>query len=396
MNIKYPLILALSLASFTPLSVTAAEKPNVVLVLTDDQGYGDLGFTGNPVIKTPHMDKLAGESSILQDYQAAPICSPSRAALLTGNWTNCTGVWHTIWGSSMLRSNEVTLSQLLKDNGYQTGMFGKWHLGDNYPYRPEERGFTEVYRHGGGGAGQAPDYWDNSYFDGHYLHNGKAVPAKGFCTDVFFEAGNNFIRKCVKDNKPFFAYICTNSPHGPLHCPQKYMDMYPSQPKRTAAFLGMITNIDDNVGKTRALLKELGAYENTIFIFTNDNGTATGAKVFNAGMRGAKGSEYDGGHRVPFFLHWPTGGINKKHVVSEIAHAIDLVPTLLDLTGSSKPKDLKFDGVSLRPLLDSKIDADWPERMIITDSQRVVDPIKWRKSAVMSNRWRLVNGTELY
>lgn len=396
MHLKYPLILALSLSSYTPHWVSAAEKPNVVLVLTDDQGYGDLGYTGNPVIKTPHMDKLASESSVLEDYHVAPTCSPSRAALLTGHWTNRTGVWHTIWGRSMLRTNEVTLGQLLKDNGYETGMFGKWHLGDNYPYRPEERGFSEVYRHGGGGVGQAPDYWDNSYYDGHYFHNGKAESAMGFCTDVFFQAANNFIRQCMKDKKPFFAYICTNAPHGPLHCPTKYMSMYPSQPKRTAAFLGMITNIDDNVGKTRALLKELGAYENTIFIFSTDNGSASGAKVFNAGMRGAKGSEYDGGHRVPFFLHWPAGGMNKKHVVSEIAHAIDLVPTLLDLTGSSKPKDLKFDGVSLRALLDSKIDANWPERMIITDSQRVVDPIKWRKSAVMSNRWRLVNGTELY
>ena len=392
MRSEHYLALALSLTSLC----AAAEKPNVVLILTDDQGYGDLGCTGNPVIKTPHMDKLHAESSVLDDYHVAPTCSPTRAALLTGHWTNRTGVWHTIMGRSMLRTNEVTLGQLLKDNGYETGMFGKWHLGDNFPYRPEDRGFTEVYRHGGGGVGQTPDYWDNSYFDGHYIHNGKTVPAKGFCTDVFFEAANTFIRNCAEAKKPFFAYIATNAPHGPFHCPENYMALYPDLPPVTAAFYGMITNIDDNLGKTRSLLKELGVHDNTIFIFSTDNGTSNGAAVFNAGMRGAKGSEYDGGHRVPFFLHWPAGGMREKHVIGEITHAIDLVPTLMDLTGSKVPKGLAFDGVSLRPLLDPKIDADWPERMIITDSQRVVDPIKWRKSAVMSNRWRLVNGTELY
>ncbi len=383
-------------AALSCLCLAAAEKPNIVFVLTDDQGYGDLGCTGNPFIKTPHMDALAAESSTLDDYHVAPTCSPSRAALLTGHWTNRTGVWHTIMGRSMLRDNEVTLGQLLKDNGYKTGMFGKWHLGDNYPYRPEDRGFIEVYRHAGGGVGQTPDYWNNAYFDGHYIHNSKTVPAKGFCTDVFFEAGNSFIRKSVAAKKPFFAYISTNAPHGPFHCPKKYMDLYPNQKPAVAAFFGMITNIDENLGKTRALIKQLGVYENTIFIFSTDNGSAMGAPVFNAGMRGAKGQQYDGGHRVPFFLHWPKGGMNKKHTVTEITHAIDIVPTLLEMTGSTKPADLKFDGKSIRSLLDPAVDVDWPARMLITDSQRVVDPIKWRKSAVMSNRWRLIDGVELY
>lgn len=382
--------------AFAPLTAFSAEKPNVVLVITDDQGYGDLGVTGNPVIKTPNMDALAAESVSLEDYHVAPTCSPTRCSLLTGHWTNRAGAWHTFNGRSMLRENEITLGQLLKDNGYETGMFGKWHLGDNYPYRPEDRGFTEVYRHVAGGVGQGADYWDNSYFDGSYLHNGEAVPAKGFCTDVFFQAGNDFIRKSVSEKKPFFAYIATNAPHDPLHCPQEYLDMYEGQKPEIAAFFGMITNIDDNIAKTRALLKELGVYQNTIFIFTTDNGTASGEKVFNAGMRGNKTSPYDGGHRVPFFLHWPAAGMDKKQAVKEITQAIDIVPTLLDLTGSSKPEKLNFDGISLRPLLDSATDADWPERFLVTDSQRVFDPIKWRQSAVMSNQWRLVNGTELY
>lgn len=374
-------------------SFQALAKPNIVFVITDDQGYGDVAAHGNSVIKTPHIDKLAGESLTLQDYHVAPTCSPTRAALLTGHWTNRTGVWHTINGRSMLRANEVTLGTLLQKAGYTTGMFGKWHLGDNYPYRPEDRGFEEVYRHGGGGVGQTPDVWDNSYFDGSYFHNGKIESAKGFCTDVFFEQANAFIRRSAATNRPFFAYICTNAPHGPLHCPQKYLDLYKDQPKGIAAFFGMITNIDDNVGKTRALLKELGQYEDTLFIFTTDNGTATGDKIFNAGMRGKKGSAYDGGHRVPFMAHWPKRGMNFHREIKTLTHAVDIVPTLLDYVGGSALDGLKFDGRSLKPLFEG---AAWPDRFLVTDSQRVRDPIKWKSSSVMSEEFRLINGKELY
>ena len=379
-------------------SIFAAEpRPNIVFVITDDQGYGDLGHTGNPVIKTPHIDRLAAESSQLTDYHVAPTCSPTRAALLTGHWTDRTGVWHTVNGRSMLRENEITLGQLLKDHGYATGMFGKWHLGDNFPYRPEDRGFTEVYRHGGGGVGQTPDLWDNAYFDGHYFHNGQVVPAKGFCTDVFFSEANRYIRECAGKNQPFFAYIALNAPHGPLHAPQEYLDLYADQAPAIAAFFGMISNIDDNVGTTRALLRELGIEDNTLFIFTTDNGTATGSKVFNAGMRGAKGSEYDGGHRVPFIAHWPAAGWNKQHVSDTLCHAVDIVPTLLEIAGAKKPDAVQFDGVSIRALLDPAAKpAAWPDRFLVTDSQRVRDPIKWKQTAVMSQQWRLVNGKELY
>jgi arylsulfatase B len=375
-----------------------ADRPNIVFVITDDQGYGDVGFTGNPVVKTPHLDRLAAESSQLKDYHVAPTCSPTRAALLTGHWTNRTGVWHTVNGRSMLRENEVTIGQMLKAHGYATGMFGKWHLGDNYPYRPEDRGFTEVYRHGGGGVGQTPDVWDNSYFDGSYFHNGRIVPAKGFCTDVFFAEAQRFIRDRAAAKQPFFAYIALNAPHDPLHAPEKYSALYPDQDRGLAEFFGMITNIDDNVGTTRALLRELGIADNTVFIFTTDNGTAYGEKVFNAGMRGKKGSEYEGGHRVPFLAHWPAAGWTQPHVNDTLAHAVDIVPTLLDLTGAPTPAGVKFDGISIRPLLDpaAKTPA-WPhERMIVTDSQRVRDPIKWKQTAVMSGPWRLVNGKELY
>lgn len=375
---------------------TSAAKPNIVLVITDDQGYGDLACYGNPVIKTPNLDTLASESSQLSNYHVAPTCSPTRAALQSGHWTDRAGAWHTIMGRSMLRAEEATLGQLLKDNGYATAMFGKWHLGDNFPYRPEDRGYDEVYRHGGGGVGQTPDVWDNAYFDGSYFHNGKIEPAQGFCTDVFFDQANQFIRKNAEAKQPFFAYISTNAPHGPLHCPQNYMDIYADQKPAIAAFFGMITNIDDNIGKTRKVLEELGIAENTIFIFTTDNGTATGGSVFNAGMRGKKGSEYDGGHRVPFMCYWPAAGLNEKHVSDRLTHAVDIAPTLLDMVGGTAPAGYKFDGVSIKALLDPKSDTDWADRYLVTDSQRVRDPIKWKQTAVMSQQWRLVNGKELY
>lgn len=373
----------------------AAARPNVVIVITDDQGYGDLACHGNPVIKTPNIDKLYSESTVLTDYHVAPTCSPTRAALLTGHWTNRTGVWHTIQGRSMIRENEVTLGQhFAKD--YATGMFGKWHLGDNYPYRPEDRGFEEVYRHGGGGVGQTPDLWDNAYFGGSYFHNGKIEPATGYCTDVFFQKAHDFIKEKAAAKEPFLAYISTNAPHGPLHCPQKYLDMYQDQKPNVAAFFGMISNIDDNLGATRKLLADLGIADNTLFIYTTDNGTAGGEKIFNAGMKGKKGSPYDGGHRVPMFIHWPAAGLNKHVEFNELCHAVDFVPTLLDVCKVENTAEVKFDGWPLERIFNPKIKYDQVERFLITDSQRVVDPIKWRQSAVMSQQFRLINGKELY
>lgn len=313
---------------------------------------------------------------------------------MTGHWANKTGVWHTIRGRSMLRENELTVAQMLADAGYVTGMFGKWHLGDNFPYRPEDRGFAEVYRHGGGGVGQTPDVWDNAYFGGSYFHNGEIVEAQGFCTDVFFNEANRFISESADAEKPFFAYIALNAPHGPYHAPEEYIAMY--EGKQAPAFYGMITNIDDNVGKTRALIEKLGVKDNTIFIFMTDNGTSRGEKIFNAGMTGKKGSPYDGGHRVPFFLHWPAGDMAEENLVKTLTHVTYIAPTLLDLAGIEQPATSNFDGISIRPLLEEGDAAKWPDRMVITDSQRVTDPIKWRQSSVMSQGLRLVNGEELH
>ena len=378
-------------------AVAAASKPNVVIVITDDQGYGDLSCHGNPILKTPQIDNLHSESVRLTDYHVAPTCSPTRCAFLTGHWTNRTGVWHTIMGRSMLRENEVTGGQVFKDAGYATGMFGKWHLGDNYPYRPEDRGYTEVMRHGGGGVGQTPDYWDNAYFDGSYWHNGTPEPVKGFCTDVFFDYAKRFIKASKNADKPFLAYIATNAPHGPMHAPEESAAPYAGVKNvGLQNFYGMIANIDDNVGKMRAFLADEGLVDNTIFIFTTDNGSSSGWQTFNAGMRAGKGSEYDGGHRVPFFVYWPEGKLTGGYDVKPITAHVDVLPTLIDLCDIAPPSGVKFDGTSIAALLSSTNDVDWADRILVTDSQRVKDPIKWRKSAVMTSQWRLINGKELY
>jgi arylsulfatase A-like enzyme len=399
MSIKKPrfwnaVLWAFGMLVAIPVAVVA-EQPNVIVVITDDQGYGDLSCHGNPVLKTPHMDQLYADSVRLVDYHVSPTCSPTRSALMTGHWTNRTGVWHTIMGRSMLREDEITMGQVFQAAGYATGMFGKWHLGDNVPCRPEDRGFQEVMRHGGGGVGQTPDVWDNAYFDGSYFHNSRRESVEGFCTDVWFEYAKQFILAQHRAGQPFFAYISTNAPHGPMHSPIAASEPYRDLGVSVANFFGMIANIDENVGALREFLATHGLTQNTILIFTTDNGTSSGHKVFNAGMRGAKGSEYDGGHRVPCFIHWPDGELTGGRNVRPITAHVDILPTLIDLCEISSPDGVQFDGQSLRPLLHGQA-TDWPERILVTDSQRVKDPIKWRKSSVMTDRWRLINGKELY
>ena len=345
------------------------DAPNIVIVITDDQGYGDLSCHGNPVLKTPSLDALYAESIRLTDYHVSPTCAPTRSSLQSGHWANRTGVWHTIMGRSMLRVGEPTIGEVFSNAGYATGMFGKWHLGDNYPFRPEDRGYTHVLRHGGGGVGQTPDVWDNAYFDDTYFLNGTPTKFKGYCTDVFFENAKQFITEQAEANKPFVAYISTNAPHGPLHAPEESAKKYADQNEKLANFFGMIDNIDTNVGQLRAFLTEKNLADNTIFIFTTDNGTAGGKNVFNAQMRGKKGSQYDGGHRVPFFVYWPAGELNRPTDVKPITHAVDVLPTLIDLCKIKVETDLKFDGKSIASLLRGKPDpeVDWNNRVMITD-----------------------------
>jgi arylsulfatase A-like enzyme len=331
-----------------------------------------------------------------------PNCAPTRAGLMTGRHANSTGVWHTIGGRSLLRKDEWTLPQALRENGYASGLFGKWHLGDEFPYRPHDRGFDRAVVHGGGGITQTPDWWGNDYFDDTYFVNGQPLRFSGYCTDVFFEEGLRFIEQ-HKDS-PFFCVIAPNAPHFPFNVPKEYQDLYKDsgEPETYQRFLGMITNIDDNFGRLRERLRDLGLEDNTILIFTSDNGTCGNAWAgrsdpWRAGMRGEKGSEYDGGHRAPFFLRWPGGGISGGRTIEQLTTYIDFMPTLLELCGVELPEGRSFHGASLVPLLRGDAsDPLWEERIFVTDSQRVTTPIKWKQSATMKNTWRLVNGTELF
>ncbi|WP_145062673.1 arylsulfatase [Adhaeretor mobilis] len=395
MTHKLSVWLVLLLLAVSP-AAHAAQRPNVMLVITDDQGYGDLGCHGNPVLKTPNIDSLYAQSARFTDFHVSPTCSPTRGALMSGHYSNRAGTWHTIMGRSILFEGETTLGEAFSSGGYATGMFGKWHIGDNYPYRPEDRGFGTVVRHGGGGIGQTPDVWDNAYFDDSYFCNGQIEKRHGYCTDVFFDETKKFIQGAVAEGKPFFAYLSTNAPHGPMLCPEEFSAPYREQVgEKQAVFFGMIANIDKNVGELRAWLKNEGLAENTIFIFMTDNGTAAGARIHNAGMRGGKGSQFEGGHRVPLFIHWPEGGIDKPVDIDRLSAHIDVLPTLQELCGLPEQEDYEIDGVSLMPLLKDP-QADWPDRVIVTDSQRVLDPKKWKNCSTMTQRWRLVNGKGLY
>jgi arylsulfatase A-like enzyme len=380
----------------------AMNRPNIVFVLTDDQGYGDLGCTGNPILRTPNLDRFHDESVRLTNFHVGAVCAPTRAGLMTGHYPNSTGVWHTVAGRSILRRDEYTLAEALREAGYRTGMFGKWHLGDAYPYRPCDRGFEVAVFHGGGGISQTPDYWGNDYFDDTFSVNGTPQAFQGYCTDVFFAQALEFIRQ--NRDRPFFCYIPTNAPHAPYNVPPHYRAPYEGQvPDQRARFYGMISCIDENFGVLLQRLREWGLEENTILIFMTDNGTSGGATVdrrgfvvdgYNAGMRGVKGWQYEGGHRVPCFIRWPRGGLLHGQDISELAAHVDLMPTLLDLCGVEPAAERTFHGCSLAPLLRGA--TEWPDRTLVTDMQWVANPEKWRKCAVMTRRWRLIDGRELY
>jgi len=377
-------------------------RPNVIIILTDDQGYGEVAAHGNPVIKTPHMDALHAAGVRLTDFHVDPTCSPTRSALMTGRYSTNAGVWHTINGRSMLDPDELTLGELFKANGYATAMIGKWHLGDNAPCRPEDQGFDHVVRHQGGGVGNGPDYWGNDYFDDTFKVNGKWTQFDGYCTDVWFREATKFVE--TNKDKPFFLYLATNAPHGPYLVPDSYAKPYEAAglPPTLAKFYGMIACIDENLGRFRARLDELGLTENTLLIFMTDNGTTagwidrkSGYKYFNAGMRGWKGSQYDGGHRVPCFFYWPAGGLTGGRDVDALSAHIDLLPTLVDLVGLEKPGGRALDGVSLRPVLLGG-EKQMPPRTLFAHVQRSFLPPKWLRSAAMTEQWRLIDGKELY
>jgi len=337
------------------------QKPNIILIITDDQGYGDIGYNGNPHIKTPNLDLLATNSMRFNNFYVSPVCAPTRSSLLTGRYSLRTGVTDTYNGGAMMSNDETTLAEILKENNYQTGIFGKWHLGDNYPFRPTDQGFHESLIHLSGGIGQVGDFTNyykgnRSYFDPILWHNNEQKKYEGYCSDIFTDEAIKFIEE-NKSNQ-FFCYLSFNAPHTPLQVPDKYYDLYKnvdpsviSESEKISMteknvldakrIYGMVTNIDDNVGKLVSKLKELNIDKNTILIFMTDNGPQQFRYVSN--LRGLKSSVYNGGIKVPFYLSYPKIHDAGLDLDNFSAH-IDVLPSLLDLCDIETPKNIKIDG----------------------------------------------------
>jgi arylsulfatase A-like enzyme len=422
----------LSLLSFQILAVAApatSDRPNVLLILADDMGRGDLAFFGNPKIKTPNFDKLASESTRFEYFYVSPVCSPTRASLMTGRYNFRTGVVDTALGRQSMDPNEVTIAEMLRAAGYRTGIFGKWHLGDSYPMRPIDQGFEESLVIRAGGTGQLLCPRADNDFRPVLLHNGRQTNGKKYTNDLFTDAAIRFISDHRTES--FFVYVPVNTPHTPLEVPERYYHTYkqmnlghsefPSaghplegkaDQEMIARIYGMVASLDENVGRLLAKLDELKLKENTIVIFLSDNGAnqaqidpktglyqdATNRRPINAryncGMLDLKGSVYEGGIRVPFFLRWPAklkAGRNIEHVAAHI----DVAPTLLEACGVTKPAQVKFDGLSLVPLLKDE-QATWPDRNLYFQWHRGDTPQIYRAFAVRSGRYKLVqaNGAD--
>ena len=390
----------------------AARRPNIIYVITDDQGYGDIASHGNPILKTPHLDRLRDESVRLTEYHVSPTCAPTRAALLTGRHEFRSGITHTILERERLAPAATTLPQLLASAGYTSGIFGKWHLGDEDDYQPGKRGFDRVFIHGAGGIGQSypgscGDVPGNAYTNPIIRSDGEFVQTKGYCTDVFFREAESWIEACQKEKKPFFCYIATNAPHSPYDPPpggreQTYRESLAAagvknakQLTDTASFFAMIENIDANMGRLMAKLDEWGIADDTLLVFTTDNGTAAGAHVFNDGMRGTKGTPYRGGTRVPAFWRWK-GMLPEGVDVPAVTAHIDVLPTLCEITGATIPPVVaeKVEGRSLVPLLTDAA-ADWPDRPLITHVGRwergQAAESRYQNCRIREGRWSLVN-----
>jgi arylsulfatase A-like enzyme len=399
--------LSLATAGANEGGATTASGPNILLIMTDDQGYGDLGCHGNPRIRTPNLDRFARESVRLKSFYVSPVCSPTRASLMTGRYNYRTGVVDTYAGRSMMHPDETTLAEMLAAAGYRTGIFGKWHLGDNAPLRAIDQGFQEALVIKGGGIGQASDPPGGShYLDPVLQHNGRSRKYRGYCSDIFTTAAIEFLT--TPSDRPFFAYLAFNCPHDPLEAPEAELASYRSVDLSPGAFpqLGqpipptlmetaeeiakvyaMVTNIDTNIGRTLAALDARGLAQDTIVIFLTDNGPAR--VRFNAGLRGWKGTVYDGGIHVPCYIRWPAR-FPAGRVMDRIAAHIDIVPTLLEACGVSPPAGLRFDGRSLMPLLRGESDVAWPDRTLFFQWHRGDRPERDRAFAARSQKYSLV------
>ncbi len=391
------------------LSITTAkaERPNVIIIITDDQGYGDFGATGNKVIETPNIDDMATRSVLWDNFYVSPVCSPTRASLMTGRYNHRTYCVDTWLGRSMMATEEVTIAEVLRDSGYATGIFGKWHLGDNYPMRTIDQGFDESIVHRGGGLGQPADPIANNdrYTDPILIHNGEEVATKGYCTDVYFEHAQQWIREKQQENKPFFAYIPTNAPHGPYHdVPEDLRKHYlkkdlasliVGKPRdlevevdRLSRIAAMITNVDENVGRLFETLKKTGLYENTLVFVMTDNGPNTRRYVGN--MQGNKTQVLEGGVRTPLWSHWPAKLKAGKVVKETVAAHIDLFPTIAEICGAQLPSGVKIDGRSLLPQLLNPEKRLAP-RPLFMQIHRGVQPVRYHNFMVRDSMWKLVH-----
>jgi arylsulfatase len=375
MKIPRPILLLVLLVSLSAGALHAAglagRRPNIIFILTDDQGFGDVSANGNPILKTPNIDRMHDEGVRFTDFHVSPTCSPTRSCLITGRHEFKNGITHTINERERLTLDAVTLPQVLKTAGYTTAIFGKWHLGDEDDHQPDRRGFDEVFIHGAGGIGQhyqgsCGDAPGNTYFSPVIKHNGKFEKTDGYCTDVFFAQATKWIES-VKGKQPFYAYIATNVPHAPLQVRAEDLARYKDKVAdiNAAKFFGMLANADDNIGKLLAKVKEWGIEKDTLVIFMNDNGGTAGTNVFNAGMRGKKGTPFLGGTRASSFWRWP--GTLTPGDRTQLAAHIDFFPTIAEIAGAKldEKASRQIDGRSLVPVLENAA-AAWPARTLFT------------------------------
>lgn len=392
-------------------------QPNVIVVMTDDQGYPELSAHGNPAVETPHLDRLHAESVRFEDYHVSPMCAPTRGQLMTGLDAARNGAINVSSGRALLRPEVPTMANFFSDAGYATGLFGKWHLGSNYPFRPEDRGFDETVWFPSSHIGAVPDVWGNDYIDDTYTHNGKLQAYEGYCTDIFFGEAKRFIKRSAAAGEPFLAYIATNTPHGPLVAKPEdravvaetlarpeFAHLSEALRKSLASYLGMVRNIDSNVGELLAFLETEGLRDDTILIFQTDNGSTFGQRYYNAGMFGSKTQLWEGGHRVPCFVSWPNGELAAPGVVEELTQVQDILPTLLDLCGIETERE--FDGMSLAPVLRGEVEVS-KERVLVINYSRMPGFVNYPTpfaeslmkrsgSAVLWKHWRLLEDRELY
>ena len=406
-----PLLLALLLAPLATLCANPGSKPNIILVMPDDLGYGDYACLGNPITHTPSVNAFKKQSLLFTQFHVSPTCSPCRSALMSGRHEFKNGVTHTILERERMNLKTFTLPQMLKTVGYTSGIFGKWHLGDEEPYRPENRGFDEVYIHGGGGIGQTfpgscGDAPDNTNINPALWHNGKWEKTTGYCTDLFFTQAIKWMDAKRVAKQPFFAYIPLNAAHGPWVVPKEYYQQYLGKPgvsEDVAKFFGMLENIDTNFGALLAKLREWGIEDNTLVIYlgTDNGGFAEACKIFNAGMKGSKVTPYQGGTRSPGFFRWPAGGIPTGAECDALSAHLDLFPTLAEITGATLTAEVKqqVEGRSLLPLLKNP-KAEWADRTLVHHVGRWATgkaaESKYTKCAIQNSRFTLVNNKELY